>query len=456
MISTEGALTYRQLPRAINTWRPESDLLNEILIAALLTVLSYQVAAIVLDLFLGLKHNGQAPLHDLQVQLLVGNSSPRAIIRALFPREFPAWKDRNAYSAELRDDYADKFHFGTIFKLFFLLVAIPFINMATVVLSLERNQHLSVQQTKFGGVYLGINFDNPIRNWKPLSEDCQTTSLETARQEFSTIDFNVCVLNAFNVASEPAERYANFSQYSSLIIEIGGLGQYVSINVQVNDWLVVKAKYSAILSKLPAEDIQSIQTGKNQTENRVLYHIPENITEDAANRLVTLGLAAAADWCGDGKLEERVWSPEGERGQFYKFSKKCNPLDKNRGTEVQQRIANNIANKMIEHITLIDGQKFELLVSGAPGEAENRVDGGNLRIITRRLSLISIPMLGMIVGGVVILRYAIALLARNDLAQGISLIVRDGLGLPCCDSMLSCHDVTARFDPNVCELRSVD
>lgn len=448
----DGRFAPGQIPFGFLYWRPQSDSINELLIALLLTILSYQLATVVIDLMLGWKKHGEAKMHDIHLQMLVLNFAPGAIVRALFPKTFYSMKASHERGKDAVDDFPGMIQFSTIIKLLFLLFIIPLINMATIILSLERNVDFTVRQSNFGGVELGVDFDQKVTKWQPLTEDCRASPLLTSKGEQPKLQFFMC--QPALADSDRSMFPSDFSKPFPVTITLTGFTQFVAVTVVFKYGLVSRSRTANVIRQLPLSNHTKPEKGMKDQSLLNVFHIRQNVTRSDAEMLTDFGYQLLNESCPivAGSRQPDIWLQQGIFDATFIANRSC--ILKPEFHDQPEKVAKRIANTLIDQISIRETKQLSLFSAGEIFDTKV-VDGNDFVLFTRRGPYLTIPILGFTALTALLLRMITSFVTNNDVGQGIELIVRDGLGLPCCDTMLCSHDVVASFDPKTCFLRSV-
>ena len=437
-----GVLTYGAIQEGISSWRFHSDVLNEVVIAVLLSIISYQTVEMMLNLSFGLKARGQARLRDIQIMLLIRRSSFYAVLREILP--WPR-RGKKVTWTEPADDMSetdtDTGRRGfTIYacvyaKLFCLLLAIPLVNVGSVVLSLERDNDLTFAEAKFGGLALGVDFSGSDNNYSLISRTpkafCEGVTVERNTADFPIALFRLCT-------RELDSTYEPTSRQNIVVVSVDSTaGNVVLVSVTIGSQKTLYEKRAMIVS-----DMANISSSERNGE---LYYVKSNFSVSDLEFLVHRGAERAQSMFCDHPDAPGIMIDQTARKGRASASAECPQQHSEKSQSEHADAVKDVILDLLDLISLRDND--QLLVQRDQSDVDGDIiNGDDLLLLSRRRSLVSIPVMAILALAVVVLRVIVQLVTNNDLENGIGLIVRDGLGLPCCDSMLCSRDVVAKYD----------
>eukprot|EP00177_Eucheuma_denticulatum_P003631 GFKZ01006583.1.p1 GENE.GFKZ01006583.1~~GFKZ01006583.1.p1 ORF type:complete len:472 (-),score=40.02 GFKZ01006583.1:75-1490(-) len=445
-----GQILYSQTVHPLFSYRPSSDLLYFTLLALVLSLLSYQLTAIIHDIFFGFKPHRKAYVHDLQTLLLTYSSSPLAVFRALFPHTFYRLSSKNdpgslkTSESQANISSLSMRHFPRIARLFFLISVAPAVNILVLLASLESSETLSVSQAGLRGLAFSIPEQLPSVNTLQLQlppsifdcngfylSDCrhfESIRLRTSKTDVSLVDFKIAV----DFTSRNYRSPSNQPPLGTAYVEVGEIIGKPTVAVYSNSRLVELSIWAGVLFRqLPGEE--------------VLYFLPVILSNQSVHVAAERGQKLLASLCkeqANTSAEAQVVPDELNVDPIARYAVKCSAWH---GGE--ENTFPSVASQMLESIALQDTEK--LIVNRIPiylqiGESA-QADASDFPLISRRKSSAGLLLLTVILAIVLVVRIAVGLVLRNDLANGIGLILRDVGQVPWGDSMLGEVDVIVKY-----------
>lgn len=443
-----GQILYSHTVHPLFDYRPSSDALYFILLALILSLLSYHITATLLDLLFGCKSPRKAHAHNLHTLLLTYSSSPLAIFRALFPRTFYRLISTNnptfhqASNSQSHNSTLSIRHYPRVARLFLLISIAPVVNILVLLAELETSQTLSVSQAGLRGLALGVPTRIPAPNTLQLRlpssffkcngsapRDCrhyQPIPLRTSQADVPLINVTVAVEFRNN------RNRSNHPPLGTAYVEVSEMLGLPTVAVFTNSRQIELSVWAVVLFRqLPGEE--------------VLYFLPTKLSNQSASIAASRGQQFLASQC----KEEASMSAEAEvvpdipiRVPNARYAVTCSAW---RGGEESTFSAT--ATHMLKGLALLDTEKFvvDRLALFSAFDEFSDADASDFPLISRRKSLGGILLFTAVLALVLVVRVVVALVARNDLANGIGLILRDVGQVPWGDSMLGEVDVIVKY-----------
>ena len=283
-----GVFTYGANLEGISSWRFHSDVLHEVVVAVLLSIISYQMVEVMLNLSFGLKPRGQARLRDIQIMLLLRRSSLYAVLREILPWPRRGKKVTWTESADdMSESDTDTGRRGcTIYacayaKLFCLLLAIPLVNVGSVVLSLERDDDLTFAEAKFG-LALGVDVSEAGKGHIVASTSkafCEDVAVERNTADSPIASFRLC-------ARELDSTYEPTSRQNIVVVSVDPTaGNVVLVSVTIGSQKTLYEKRAMIVSNMANISLSE--------RNGELYYVKSNFSVSDLEFLVHRGAERA-------------------------------------------------------------------------------------------------------------------------------------------------------------------
>lgn len=215
--------------------------------------------------------------------------------------------------------------------------------------------------------------------------------------------------------------------YCGLVISAFGGRWTPSLSVTRNTGGEIK--FAANYTKTAVE----VQTRINLQTGAEVFVLPAEITREDAKVILATGLKVLGEYCEfEGDLpESQVQVDENDEGNWRVIqSFEC-------AVELSEKELAYTAILMSQHATLVESDRM-LVMTGSDFDAGvvRYVDGGNLPFFTRHASYVSFTVLAILTVGVTLTRIVTKIVTNNDVHLGIETILKEGMGLLCCDSML--------------------
>lgn len=444
-----GTITYPPVSNPLLSWNPPTQFTRDLLLALLTTAIAYQAAAILIDLSLGLKRHGYCNVYDIQILFLVRNASPLAIAKSLFPRYFvrhlahaDAHADAHAESAAPR--------FNTfpppskhprplvLAKLFFLLAAVPALNISAIILAFRRNDIITFSEARISGLALGINpILNEPHDVEKISRNCCRYKFLVSDSEEPLAEFLECDgLLRGNASIRPNEA----------TIRVNASDENVFVTMLSSTGTIEGYKRGHMVS----QDVDVLKG----TDLSKSYFIQHSVTKESAERLIDRGIDAIQKFfCA----EDNLVSSGGEVSDLFEIGddshisvEKTIPCriraDRSRDAEAQ------LVTILLQGVVLVNAENVKISEAIEENAAGMVVSSGKffvadeVPLLLRRRTIASIPVMGILTLCLVALRLVVRSITRNDLSTGVGLMARHAVGLPLLDSMLVHKDVEVWYE----------
>lgn len=425
-----NSITHGSIESDLNSWHLDSFLLNALLIATLTTVLSYQVTAIIFDLFLGLKPRGEAKASSLHTILLTDESSPLSVAAAIFRKDA---LDRARFHRDIPPTTAIAREDSPISKkavltLIILLITAPLVNLLSVILTLEYDKRITFEAASFGGLALSITKDNTSVSKSPFAGSCRRV-----RAQFS----------------ELGEDYAEFFDCleSKSRIQVLNNASESALTVRTTQFGVVHL----IASYKDTVDTTPIQKAADMLSGHVVYRLNQDVDVEGAKRLIAETRSKIESTCHkvDPQELQRV-----ERADF-KVMKNSNLIDVSHPIKCLNLTLEEmlVMEALFDHmVTLSNTSIFQSTdVSQLPLLPTHTAappkwnDARNLTLMTRRRSYMSPAILCISVAVVLVARVLVEIFTNNDIYDALEDILVRSLNMKSPYYLLRNNDVQ-RYD----------
>lgn len=390
----DNALTYANVESPLTARELSSQLLNSLIVAFLLTIISYQATSLFLDLIFGLKPHHKTTLSTLHIYLLHLESAPLALLSSLTrysPLTHIRHRTPRPHGPIARTP--GRISASTTLRLLFALFLAPIINVLTVLIALEHETTISFDGAGFGGVGIGIRDNLETVKLRPFVDSCGEAVVKTGRMERSVVRFSVC---KYDAGEEDVPLNGNgvgatvFEGRSVSVVgrggEIGGafviLGEFVGA-CEREGWCEGK---SGLLLR-PSGDMKEL----------VEWGVRE----------LGCDVNGLREWEGGwwGDCEGKGWD------------------------ETVQ-----VMDKMTERVSLIETEKMEVAL--LTREKLDWQDIGESEFLVRKRRWVSLAWLGIIAGIVLIGRLIVKGVTRNDIGEGVGAILKERVGRDWWESLI--------------------
>lgn len=470
-----GSITYGATESVFGMWRPKSEILHALLVSALTTLLSFQVTDIMFDIFFGLKPHGRSKASNMQILRLARRNSPLAIFRNVFPYA-ENWNalvspqnqrhHEKQYVTDMHSDTSSsdnhpptRLHSSRLFKLIFIVMVAPLANVMAISLTLERDSFLTFKEAEFGGLAMGLRPEPEPGTGQTTENEvhnCRLVPVKTSEGEDALIKFFECF-------GRPVARSLDFDNQAAVFVSKVTAN---TVAIEIYGGIVGVAMSKSMMMSASTPD----------KKNTTVYFLKSNFSRNDAKELVNYGMELLAPYCKESISRASGFQgfPDGidESGRYraeFQFYKDilCPGLSVKKKDEIPDDSWREVAMKMTSRIGTKNSEKLEVAQAGKIRDETIKFDDGeftaedaealdklyqvtdNLVFLKRRRSYASDLALCVLVASVLVVRIVTWLVTRNDVKKGIELVVRSGLGLSCCDSLLCCTDVIVNYGKDV-------
>lgn len=403
-------LTYEGADSLFRNWRPESDVLYELLFGALVTVFVYQLTKLILEISLGQKRRGEMLAYDLYIYMIVSGLSLSSVISSF------RFKERN-YEEEIDEDESPyscgKSGQGVwvLGKYLVLLMLVPSIHIIGIFLGMEKERDLSFGDLKFGGLAMGLRESTSVIRTKSPFNGCHQVQTQLGQGETEMTSFFRCD---------------------------SGTGVFIPFDNQDN---IESGNFIAILrSSTTNIGVTVVTPGKRWIsflhldihDGKQPYFLRNVLTPEQRSQIFESGVRRMVEQC-ESPVQTRdidiSWvippTPENEPVQNIESALvECAGFDENKLLE--------IAEDMITNVTFVESEIFD--VSRSLGN--EFISGDDIIFVQRRGSSVSLLVMVLIILVVVVARIVVQFVLSNEGSFALDVILKDEFGLNCCDSML--------------------
>ncbi|CAN8064593.1 unnamed protein product [Agarophyton chilense] len=383
----------------------EHTALSSFVTSVLITLISYQTAAIVFDVVLGFKKRDEVKLKYLAITILTKYlSSPVAVLNNVFRKD---WLTRLYYGGDIPKSTAisrDPEHvmMKTVFTLLLLISAAPIIDVVLLALAMSRTQSLNLDEAGFGAVSLGASeLANSLETNDYLSI-CRTVPFEEKSSDLLDASFLLCESPPL-----PEDEGTNATGFE-ISIEQGRVVTRVIFQGSV----ILSTKYA----RLEARE-----------GNFAIY---ANFGNGSSGRLEQTVLQLFSLYCGETNITGVL--PKKKNGQFGSESRlistvgiSCNTSLR---TEDEKRgVAIDITTDLKKRLTLVSSEKF--LLRNELDSQGNFTEVRNITLLQRTKKNAS--LFALVVSAVLLLLFRIIVrtLLANDVEEGLLDIIEEKLAV---------------------------
>lgn len=396
-------------------------LLSTILLATLLTLLSYQTTSLLQDILFHSAHRHTLSLHKLHVYLLSRECSPLALLahtlRSDTLTRLRLRRDIPPTTAIARDK--GRVRAVTLALLSAALILAPAVNVASVALGLEWEAVVSFDEAAFGGIRLGLNEDLSVVHSREFVRGCQEMAMRLGRGEMAEARFARC-------------------EYD---VEGGGIGDGgagVRIGVVgggrgIGVWVWGNGQGQGVL-------IRGELVGGGDDE----VVVRGNISEIEGKRVIEWGVSVLGENCGGKTIGEAMaWKGNVEEGVVVEgFEGK---VDCEGAVDLGM-----VLKTVAEKVTFVDGEGVGIGVIAKKGEVQWR-NGGEIGFVRRRRKWVGFGGVVMALLGVVFTRAILLVLKRggggvNDVGRGVLVLVKRWGGVQWWEGVGQWDDKMVKFD----------
>lgn len=417
----DGVITLEQKDDIL-TWRPESDVLTNFLVAFMVTVIAYQITAIFESLLFGIKKYGMSPLSDIQILQHMRRASPLTAFQTLLqkPAENVNSHANQRSTIDDHDNSSRKLRLSVSLKLLFTLIMAPLINVLSIVLTMEYNATLNFSEARFTPIGLGIREHSISTPKQQLASTCTKTDTNFGRTSDSLVEFVICnnvvPLTALAASGKPsASVIFNASLRENTIL-------LVTPKRTVYVWSV--AQIVKLPSEYGGEKTRSFISRRSTSKQAAM-----NMVNDVSHML-RKGCNTTEEVEVKGPLD----TPEGFSFSTAPF--KCTPDSSDNDEEGDW--LDPIINEFRSRMVFVKADKLRVDEEiGAGSLYLEDVSMDDVPLVREKRMYVSFLLLLIISITTIIIRIFVKYFTREDLSKGIGLLLRESLDLRCCDSMLS-------------------
>lgn len=398
-------------------------LFNTFAIAFLSTIISYQLAAVFFDLFIGIKPHHTCKVHTLHTLLLVRKSSPLEVLSSILrvdcisKRLFKRVVRSNDSEPIARD--AASVSFPVTSRLLVMLAIAPLTNILSVFLTLDQKEVVkSFRDVHFGG--MGLGFDPALINstvsLKKESSDIYPINLQPG--DWSAVEFSTFTYKTPMLDNE---------DHSSGIAINEFYGSWIGV------WVFLDSKWM-LMSK------HAYMTNDDQ-----VFTVGASISQQAVTAIENMAMVFFREACPDtspNDIEKRTyWSVD---DGTFKLRGGFNITCRNPPAQPEVTIR-AVLERAIAMMTFVSSDKLMVSVEERP---TSFIDASDMNFIVRRRRNASVVLLMIITGSLLILRATIGCFVRNDVQNGIERLVKEMCGLKYCESLLPYDKLHISYIPH--------
>lgn len=403
-------LTYAGADSVFHNWRPQSDILHEIIYSVLVTMFVYQLTKLCLELCLGQRQSGEIPVPDLYMYvglLGISFSSVVSFFRSFMrlgqdsePVSFrPVVKSRKSHP-----------NARMIIKFAILLLAVPGIQVLGLFLGVEGEKDVSFKDVNFGGLALGV-VKGELRTTHNDSSRCQKLEARLGYGETERTFFYRC----YGITNPlPFETGKNLRPGTFIVF-------MTSTSTNIGVTVVVPGKRWITFLSLDIHD------GTNS------YYLRNTITAEEQFQIFEKGVQEMLKTCPSAVQSRGIDISWIVPIQNESGADQPGPSVLVECPEYNEDNIVNIAYGMLSGLSYVSTDDFEIAESL---NAEEFISGNDFVFFRRRGSTAS--LLSMLIATIVVIssRVVVGLLLVNEAPKALEVILKDHLGLKCCDSVL--------------------
>lgn len=163
-----------------------------------------------------------------------------------------------------------------------------------------------------------------------------------------------------------------------------------------------------------------------------MYRLKAELTPEDGKVLVQKGQQDLVATCR-GEVLEEVGDPVVRiDGEAWSVSQQVQCVD-----NLSETVARLAISRMLTSLTLVDSEGLQVLeLSDLEAGIVRYTAGGELPFFERHKTYISCALLAIVTLCVTSARIGVTVVSNNDLHMGEETILKEKMGLPCCDSML--------------------
>ncbi|KAI0559487.1 titin [Gracilaria domingensis] len=372
--------------------------LGSFVASVLITLISYQTAAILFDVVLGLEKRHQAPLKDWLTRLYYGGDIPE-------------------HTAISRDP--ERVKAKTVLVILLLLTATPLIDIVLLALALSRTQALDLDQAGFGAVRFGVADPADALETTPYLSLCRTVSFEERPNDVLQASFRLCESPIL-----PEDEAQNVTG-----VEIT-MGQDYSVTTRVifQGLVMLGVKWA----RLQAEEGD--------------FWVRGDLTENSSALLVQTALEQFSEYCGETNVLGPVPAKRNEQfGSEKRLVESVGIACDNASTtpDLKNQITTNITIALRQRMTLVSSD--QLLLRSESDLSSNFSEQRDIVLLKRTEKNAS--LFALIVAALLLLlvRVIVRTTLASDVEEGLHKFIRDQLPVPRQTSLLRAGEEKLSF-----------
>lgn len=421
-----SSITYPGNNPNFLSWSPSNPVLHALLLAAVTTILSYQVTALFFDVLLGYKKSGQVSVSDLITMRLAEDANPLAIFANML-RNRRAMRFRmhrlnglcleGSERSTVEPAHHQRARPTVVTKFIVLVIVAPLANLTTVILGLERDSDLSFRQANFGGIALGIGRvqDRPPIRELVMTHSCRLHSMKLRRGESPLTDFFTC-------------RHYSSNNHTFEDGSKGVLRLSRNLHREGMPFESILAQASAKLVEEEDAVYADLQSGGKA------YRLRPLLSSADGEVLFKAGMGHLLRRCDCSTGPLRVVEGSNSAGWSISQNITC--------ATCEQVIVTEAVQLMTRDITLVESDRFDVfelpneVLLGEVASSAEFSRGFDLLLLRRRQGIVTFTEVCLAALVVVMLRIVLRMFVCNDVHIAVELLLKQRLDVPCCDSLL--------------------
>ena len=408
----DGYITFNATSSVVHRLTISSEPIRAVLIAVFSTIVSYQLAGALTDLYFGFKPPFISTAQNIQIFIQTRRSSIQPLYNALFRGR--------------ADDSKNKLKPTVVFTLFLLILLAPLVNIGAIFLTTEYDSFHTFDDVKFGGLALGINNSaQPTPQTSLMSvAQCRMIPVKLSEFEYSLVDFFLCLADPDTV-HELKDGEASVAVYAQT------RGISVRFHNSHEQRILIFEAFFYV------NDLN--EQGKITNGYALSHRVEESEIEELAEYIMTMIESS----CETDSRTRKATKRKEDLGMenvtsdfFHGLVNEChqNGFNDTFLSELEANITSRITMKStdtMEAYRRINGKRD-------PDPDENV---GSEVFLRRRYIHANVTVFAIVAVATVLFRFFVNLVTRNDVSKGMGLLVRDALSLPCIDSMLQRREI---------------
>lgn len=403
----DNLITHGNLTPSFYYWQPFPQPIDDILTAALTTLLSYQATAIFFDILLTRSQRFTTTSSHVQTVLLTDQPSVIPFLAAILRLDrLDRFRLRHLFSSKTSISRSPKrIAPSVLLRLLILLLLAPFFNLLSVILTLEHDQTLTFAQAKFGGGALGFT-QSPLKP-QPYAGPCQRLALKLQIPAIPTVQFTRC-----NLRSVEGQVHSPTTSY---IVVFHEPAQIINIQYAINGYTYISAIYADVRINDDTHRIKSV------------------IDKPMMRQFLTFAIDVLNGYCDpetvtESNLEIIELEPETALFGFMAYPN-CTNL------RIQQGQSNLVLDQIASSITLIDSESLQIeqkreSTDNPFSDDPNFLSVDDFIFMKRRRRNVSPAVLAITVACVLMVRLCVGFITRNTVYDAMEAIVTQCAGVP--------------------------